>query len=165
MCPPPPTPRLTVTQQLQSDGLRSFPSFGLAWPTLPVYSPLASSCVWFRCLLLSPCWARVLDPPHRRGDLVSIAWLWIKRLIGHGGRGQRRSRGKQNAVQRLCCHCVTEFAAENCAICLRKSFSGFSEWISGGVPIIFKIFFSILHNETSLIDFFLKKNWNQSAIT
>lgn len=77
-CVVPPTPRLTVTQQLRSDGLRSFPSFGLAWPTLPVYSPLASSCVWFRCLLLSPCWARVLDPPHRRGDLVSIAWLWIK---------------------------------------------------------------------------------------
>lgn len=34
---------------------------------------------------------RLLDLPHRRGDLVSCTWRWIKRRIGHGGLGQERS--------------------------------------------------------------------------
>lgn len=77
------------------------------------------------------------------GSGLKTDWPWWS--------GQGRSHGKQKAVQRLCCHCVTECAAENCAICLRKSFSGLSERTSGGVPIILNTFHYILDNEINLI--------------
>lgn len=70
---------------------------------------------------------RLLDPPHRRGDLVSTAWRWIKDGLAMAVQGQGRSDGlgdtaetigERRGIERACCHCVTAFVVGNYAICL-----------------------------------------------
>ena len=112
-------PLVPVTLQLLSVGLQFQP--GLTYP------------VWLRGLFVSfpllviktsppfPMRSqRLLDPPHRRGDLVSTAWRWIKGGLAMAVRGREgqigsggcsRKNQRKEGIQRWCCHCVMVFVA------------------------------------------------------
>lgn len=68
--------------------------FGLAWPILSGYGGLSIS---FPLLVikLSPAFSmpRLLDPRHRRGDLVSTTRRWIKGKLAMVVRGKKGQMG------------------------------------------------------------------------
>lgn len=70
---------------------------------------------------------RLLDPPHRRGDLVSTTWRWIKSRLAMVVTGMEAQicwemAAEKEGVERVCCHCVMAFVAENYAIRLSEVF-------------------------------------------
>lgn len=66
-----------VTQQLQPQGLRFDPA--LAWLDLLFFALTGAAHQLPDSLAIkTSALAAAPDPPHRRGDPVSIAWCWIK---------------------------------------------------------------------------------------
>lgn len=57
--------------------------------------------------------------PHRGGLKTARPWRSGAGKVRWVGGCSRKNRGKEG-LERVCCHCVTAFVAENYAICLSE---------------------------------------------
>lgn len=83
-------------------------SCSLVWPSLTYSVCLRGLSVSFPPLAIkmSPPFSmlsqRLLDPPHRRGDLVSTAWRWIKDWLAMAVRGRKAQMDRGMQQKELC---------------------------------------------------------------